>query len=177
LRSKRTTLNATGMQALFAVHHCGKNSQAELDSFTIGQLSVSRGGPSIERAVTASRCLTDNAITFADDNPDWARARHGRCSSVANPTASGTVETCHGIARKASPVAAQPVLETNIRSGLCVTEDTMRRFRKLTITRIVLLAIGFSLPASNGLAQGSKELVGGVDPGLDYCQPGRTKEK
>ena len=36
----------------------------------------------------------------------------------------------------------------------------MRRFRKLTITRIVLLAIGFSLPASDGLAQGSKELVG-----------------
>ena len=37
---------------------------------------------------------------------------------------------------------------------------TMRRFRKFTFTRIVLLAIGFSLPASNGLAQGSKELVG-----------------
>src|SRR5258705_12900027 len=36
----------------------------------------------------------------------------------------------------------------------------MRRFRKLTITRIVLLAIGFSMPASDGLAQGSKELVG-----------------
>jgi len=46
--SKRTTLNAAGTQALFAVHHCGKNSQAELDSFTIGQLSVSRAGPSIE---------------------------------------------------------------------------------------------------------------------------------
>jgi len=36
----------------------------------------------------------------------------------------------------------------------------MRRFRKFTITRIVLLAIGFSLPASDGLAQGSNELVG-----------------
>jgi hypothetical protein len=36
----------------------------------------------------------------------------------------------------------------------------MRRFRKLTITRMVLLAIGFSLSASDGLAQGSKELVG-----------------
>ena len=36
----------------------------------------------------------------------------------------------------------------------------MRRFRKFTFTRIVLLAIGFSLPASDGLAQGSKELVG-----------------
>src|SRR5258707_751454 len=36
---------------------------------------------------------------------------------------------------------------------------TMRRFRKLTITWM-LLAIGFSLPASDGLAQGSKELVG-----------------
>jgi hypothetical protein len=55
VRSKRTTLNATGMQALFAVHHCGKNAQAGLDSLTIGQLSVSRGGPSIERAVPASR--------------------------------------------------------------------------------------------------------------------------
>ena len=42
----------------------------------------------------------------------------------------------------------------------------MRRFRKFTFTRIVLLAIGFtlpvgfSLPATDGLAQGSKELVG-----------------
>src|SRR5260370_37555202 len=43
---------------------------------------------------------------------------------------------------------------------------TMRRFRKFTFTRIMLLAIGFSLPvgfslpASDELAQGSKELVG-----------------
>ena len=36
----------------------------------------------------------------------------------------------------------------------------MRRFRKFTITRIVLLAIGFILLATDGLAQGSKELVG-----------------
>ena len=35
----------------------------------------------------------------------------------------------------------------------------MQRFRKFTITRI-MLAIGFSLSASDGLAQGSKELVG-----------------
>jgi hypothetical protein len=45
--SKRTTLNGAGMQALFAVDHCGKNAQAELDSLTIGQLSVSRGARSI----------------------------------------------------------------------------------------------------------------------------------
>ena len=55
MRSKRTALNAAGTQALFAVHHCGKNSQAELDSFTIGQLSVSRGSPPIERAVSHRR--------------------------------------------------------------------------------------------------------------------------
>jgi Lipocalin-like domain len=36
----------------------------------------------------------------------------------------------------------------------------MQRFRKFTIARIVLLVIGFILLASNGLAQGSKELVG-----------------
>ncbi len=45
--SKRPILNAAGMQALFAVHHCGKNAQAELDSLTIGQLTVSRGARSI----------------------------------------------------------------------------------------------------------------------------------
>jgi hypothetical protein len=46
VRSKRTTLNAAGMQALFAVHHCGNNAQAGLDSLTLGELSVSRGPPS-----------------------------------------------------------------------------------------------------------------------------------
>src|SRR5258706_9719743 len=127
------------MQALFAVHHCGKNSQAELDSFTIGQLSVSRGGPSIERAVSASRCLTDNAITFARRQPRLGtrtarqvflssepdRVRHRR--DVPRHCAESFTR------RRAASVGNQ------IRSGLCVTEDTMRRFRKLTITRIVLL--------------------------------------
>jgi hypothetical protein len=36
----------------------------------------------------------------------------------------------------------------------------MRRFRKFNITRVVLLAIGFILLTSDGLVQGSKELVG-----------------
>ena len=54
----------------------------------------------------------------------------------------------------ALPVAARPVLETNVRSGICVTEDHHAALSQ------VELAIGFSLPASNGLAQGSKELVG-----------------
>jgi hypothetical protein len=36
----------------------------------------------------------------------------------------------------------------------------MRRCRKFTITRIVLLAMGSILLAGDGLAQGSKELVG-----------------
>jgi hypothetical protein len=41
------------MQSLFALHHCGKISQAERDSLTIGQPGISRGGPPIERAVSA----------------------------------------------------------------------------------------------------------------------------
>ncbi len=54
-----------------------KNAQAGLDSLTIAELSVSRGGPSIERAVCASRCLTDNAITFADDKATAIGRAHG----------------------------------------------------------------------------------------------------
>ena len=52
----------------------------------------------------------------------------------------------------------------------------MRRFRKFTITRIVLLVIGFILLASNGLAQGSKELVGAWTLVSITVKPGRTKE-
>ncbi len=52
----------------------------------------------------------------------------------------------------------------------------MRRFRKFTITRIVPLAIGFSLPASDGFAQGSKELVGAWTlVSITVNQGGQTK--
>ncbi len=80
MRSKRTILNATGMQALFAVHHCKTNSQAELDSLTIGQLSVSRAGPPIERAVSASRCRV--WVKFARGAPQGWTAAYPPIASV-----------------------------------------------------------------------------------------------
>jgi len=89
----------------------------------------------------------------------WPNGRSIFTSTTPVPNSVHAPLTCQR-RTLALPVAARPVLETNVRSGICVTEDTMRRFRKFTITRIVLLAIGFSLPASDGLAQGSKELVG-----------------
>ena len=68
------------------------------------------------------------------------------------------------------------MLETNYEAVFASRRTTMRRFRKFTITRIVLLAIGFSFSASDGLAQGSKELVGAWTLVSITVKPGRTKE-
>jgi hypothetical protein len=58
-------MNAAGMQSLFALHHCGKISQAELDSLTIGQLGISRGGPAGIGSKASPSAIDGQASTSA----------------------------------------------------------------------------------------------------------------